>query len=264
MKPHLLNTLRSVQDLHVCFEQGELYNHHGLTLTPDDKKRFLDNTVKVFLSLRALPAKNVTVMVTNGKDGTEYNQGAIIPKWTLTQKLNYAEQIRTQLADPHGAEDLAYEEKERIARAKKKTLKYAEAKASVAKQRAKQHQNDTDRREERASAAEDRADWARVRALNAAPKNKDRLQDVYERKNDYARRLRAVATESAYKSARSKASAKSQIAKYERAKARVEDYLSKAAAKGSEGNVGNNQEDESNKEESEEERNDRESYSPDL
>ena len=99
-----INMLRDVQTLHICFEQ-RFKRSYGPSpdSTYNRSKRDQDADVKPFLRLRALPTKNVTVVVSDNIHAIELDE-VTEWRWTTAQKMECAKSIRSQLLDPQGAE----------------------------------------------------------------------------------------------------------------------------------------------------------------
>ena len=99
-----LNMLRGVQTLHLCLNQTfEGFRHrHGSSSAEETIEISQEADMEIFLRLRALPVKHVTVVMSDvpanlkSWDETDF-------RWTVVRKAEYVESIRAQVVDPDGA-----------------------------------------------------------------------------------------------------------------------------------------------------------------
>ena len=231
LKPSSIDMLRGVRTLHLCFRQRynplyypNIYRDQNLANTTQLLKQTFGRDVQPFLRLKALPSKTVTVIVSDSGPNYFSRFGTNF-RWTAAKKIEYAEEIRAQLANTDGAEDFKAEEEARKAAKKLERLESAAKAASKAQARVTKAKAEADRLEERTRRATASADAARKTAKRAVEKggpNANLLEDIYRRATQRVSSLRWSSEYAAGKVARFQAIADKKTAKAERAKARAE------------------------------------------
>ena len=219
-----INMLRNVQTLHICFEQ-RFNTSYGPS--PDStysrSKRDQDVDVKPFLRLRALPTKNVTVVISDNIHAIELDE-VTEWRWTTAQKMECAKSIRSQLLDPQGARLVRAEAEAEQQRMKVNRADSAWRKAIHADKRVTRMKESVARESKRIKHYEELWESARQKleaATHKDGKGIDELQTAYEQSEStlswaMSSMNRATATA---EHARIKAGDKA--AKYQRAKARL-------------------------------------------
>ncbi len=105
LKLSYINMLRGVQNLHLRFEHcyDSVSARHTFVESYEQCKLNLDEQIKPFLRLRALDAKNITVVLsdTTGRFGEDDSP---LCRWDRTTKNQYAGDFRDRLLAPNGAE----------------------------------------------------------------------------------------------------------------------------------------------------------------
>lgn len=103
-KLSFINVLSGVQNLHLCLQSdfGRFLQYYSHDRSYESLKENLDDCLKPFLRLRAIDAKNITVLLNDDVD--EYPNLDMASKWNRSNSNEYAETLRAQLAAPNGVE----------------------------------------------------------------------------------------------------------------------------------------------------------------
>ena len=249
LKATTMNVLRGIRSIHLCLNQrfNDVWADNDAEAADISTSAF-HRDVEPFLRLRALPAIKVTVVVSD--PGADAPGPAGYPgwRWTMAKKNEYAEEIRAQIADPHGAEDLKMKEAARKLADKIRTKEKAARKALGAKDRATRAQAEADQFAKEAQDATVKAGKAGKEAERASAKNgakAEQLHVFHDELEKEASFARDVATRAAKIAVSCHADAVEKAARAKKAKARAEGRKIKAA-------TGMDDEDEMEEEEGEE------------
>ena len=219
-----LNMLRDVQTLHICFEQ-RFRRSYGPSpdSTYNRSKRDQDVDVKPFLRLRALPTKNVTVVVSDNIHAIELDE-VTEWRWTTVQKVEYAKSIRSQLLDPQGAELLRAEAEAEHQAMKVNRVDSAWRKAIHADRRVIRKKESAAQESKRIKHYEKLVESARQKLEEATRKDgkgTDELQTAYERSKLKLSWVMGSVNRAAATAEHARIEAGDKAAKYQRAKARL-------------------------------------------
>lgn len=219
-----INMLRDVQTLHICFEQ-RFKRTYGPSpdSTYNRSKRDQDADVKPFLRLRALPTKNVTVVVSDNIHAIELDE-AIEWRWTTVQKMECANSIRSQLLDPQGAELVRAEAEAEQQAVKVHHAESAWRKTIHADKRVIRMKESAAQESKRIKHYEELVKSARQRLEEATQKDgkgTDELQTAYEQSKLTPSWVMGSVNRAAATAEHARIEAGDKAAKYQRAKARL-------------------------------------------
>lgn len=233
LKISYINMLRGIETLHFSFERDweRDYPYGAFEYSREGVEADMERDIEPFLRLRALPAKNVTVVLSDNQS-KERSDGT---RWTLGEKLAYAEDIRIQMLNPQGADLVKLDDEVRKASERRQAKEWAETSAEFNQDRATQALERAETLEKDAALAESAA----KKALKKLKKAKDKtvqemteLQNVHNVLERQASWSRNRANRAAEDAKRQQAKADDKAAKAERAKARFEGRKVKKAGKG--------------------------------
>ena len=178
-----VKSLHGLRNLYLCFEQ-----RFGTSYSNGDQynfaKQYQDVDMVPFLRMRALPLTLVTVTLSDDVFSILKKKLGDV-RWTAATKNEYAEKIRTQILDPHGAEIVRAEIDAKMARYRRKreedkghTLALLEEEAVKAKTKADDAKVKATQRAQRADKAEAGADVAVAKAEQARAEGSARADEL--------------------------------------------------------------------------------------
>ena len=219
-----VNMLRDVQTLHICFEQ-RFKRSYGLSPNSIYNRSKEDQAayIKPFLRLRALPTKNVTVVVSDNIHAIELDE-VTEWRWTTAQKMEYAKSIRSQLLDPQGAELVRAETEAEQQAMKVNRADSAWRKAIHADKRVARMKESAVQESKRIKHYEELVESARQKLEEATHKDgkgTDELQTAYEQSKLTLSWVMGSVNRAAAAAEYARIEAGDKAAKYQRAKARL-------------------------------------------
>lgn len=222
--------LRKVRNLHLCIDQqltDAVVSANVSAQTPARFRQGMTDNLVGILRLRALNASQVTVVISEDSENMASRLPQDARRWTVAEKLEYAENLRTQLLDPRGGEIAHAADEARKAKDRLKLMNESQSQAERLTARAEQASEREVEYDEEACEAEADAEEA-SRRLEKAKRKKSgvvdlsSLQATYYTIWDTASAKRGLATRIAADARRWEAMAKDRAEKAERAKARFD------------------------------------------
>jgi hypothetical protein len=237
LKISYMNMLRSVQNLHLCFENAWARSFPDVGEEGDEDSDVVEAAIQrgiePFLRLRALPLKNVTVVLSDSHPKLPPGTA----RWSLAEKLAYADDLRTQMLNPQGPGLVKADNESRKATERQQGKEFAERSAALHKDRAIRAFETAGDMEKAALDAESEARRELKKLKDAKTKTVNEmteLQHSYQPLKRMAEWSRSRANNAAETAKRCHIKADDKAAKAERAKARFEGRKVKKAGKGNE------------------------------
>lgn len=229
LKLSYINVLSGIQNLHLCLQTdfGTFLQYYPHDRSYEALKENLDGYLKPFLRLRAVNAKNITILLCDDLD--KYPNLDMASTWNRSISNEYAENLRAQLAASDGVELVKADAEKANAEREITIMKNAKRDATVFDFRLKNVRCSVQRFTAFAEECDRRADKYEAKAAKASGDNKKARSRNSTKLQKWADRNRASAkihrdkvevlelNSTAFENRSIEA-----IAKYKRAKARVQ------------------------------------------
>ena len=230
-----LRMLRGVKTLRLCFELSQglcTFNSDTLQEHEEQKaeaKRDFKRKTDVFLRLRVLPLKHATVDIYEGHFDPPNDE--ITPvRWTAAEKLKAAEAFCTHLMDPRGSELAKANEIAIIARRLRLRVSSAAYEMQYTEKQADRRYMKLNAVREAACKLSERAEKAGEKVSLAEDKNQHPSEEVLQKAislDSQASDKRALIPEFEDALQVGIQKAEAAVKKYERAKTRFDDFMTK-------------------------------------